>query len=176
MTDPGLFTVRTGTKADLPAVLELIVELAIFEREPDAVKTTIESMERDGFGENSVFGFFVAESESKIVGISLYYYRYSTWRGKCLYLEDLIVTESSRGLGIGKALFEATIQKACDEQCVGMSWQVLDWNQPAIDFYQRYDSKIEKGWLNCSLNAEQLRQFAANRNPSNSDTVSEGCD
>ncbi|HBE72065.1 MAG TPA: GNAT family N-acetyltransferase [Planctomycetaceae bacterium] len=144
--------VRVGTRVDLPRVLELIVELAVYEKEPDAVKTSVESMLEDGFGANPVYGFFVAEDEQKsIVGLSLYYWRYSTWKGKRLYLEDLIVTESARGKGYGKALFERTLQFAKEQNCTGMVWQVLDWNEPSIEFYKSYGAEFDKGWLNCSI-------------------------
>ena len=151
-----MFTIREGIESDLDDALRLIKELAVYEREPDAVVTTVETMAVDGFGENPVFGFFVAESEGRIVGISLYYDRYSTWRGRRLYLEDLIVTESYRGRGIGKALFDRTVEKAKAEGYCGMVWQCLDWNEPAIDFYKKYEAKIEKEWLNCSLEQNQL--------------------
>lgn len=149
--------VRPGEPEDLPAVLELIVELARFEQEPDAVKTTVASMTEDGFGRRPVFGFFVAEVDSQIVGISLFYDRYSTWRGRMLYLEDLIVTESFRGKGIGKALLDRTIEKAKEEDYRGMMWQVLGWNKPAIEFYEKYGADLDAKWLNCILSEDQLR-------------------
>ena len=143
--------VREGRLEDLAQVRDLIVELAVFEREPNAVSNTLEMMERDGFGPNPKYGFFVAEHEEKIVGISLYYYRYSTWKGPCLYLEDLIVTEAQRGRGFGKALFERTLQFAKEEGLPYMSWQVLDWNQSAIDFYGRYGAEFDGEWVNCRV-------------------------
>jgi len=150
------FKIRKGSEADLPAIWQLIKELAIYEREPDAVVTTVETMRIDGFGPNPVFGFFVAEVDGVIVGMSLFYDRYSTWRGRFLYLEDFIVTEDRRGSGIGKALFDRTVQQARDEGYRGMCWQVLDWNEPAINFYKKYDAEIEDGWLNVRLDASQL--------------------
>ena len=150
------FKIRQGIEADLPAIWQLIKELAIYEREPDAVVTTVETMRIDGFGPNPVFGFFVAELAGVIVGMSLFYDRYSTWRGRFLYLEDFVVTEDHRGVGIGKALFDRTIQKARDDGYRGMCWQVLDWNEPAINFYRKYDAKIEDGWLNVRLDASQV--------------------
>jgi GNAT superfamily N-acetyltransferase len=143
--------IRSGKIEDLPRVLELITELAIFEKEPDAVTNTVAMMERDGFGKNPVYGFYVAEEDGIIVGTSIYYYRYSTWKGPCLYLEDLIVTEKMRGKGIGKALFERTLAKAKDERLPYMMWQVLDWNQAAIDFYHKYDAIGDGEWLNYSV-------------------------
>lgn len=150
-------TIRQGKKKDLPRVLELIKELAAFEKAPHEVINTVELMEADGFGPNPIYGFFVAENVSGIVGISLYYWRYSTWKGKRLYLEDIIVTEQVRGKGTGKLLFERTMQHALDENCSGMMWQVLDWNEPAINFYKKYGSKLDGEWINCTLERDQIR-------------------
>jgi len=148
--------IREGKREDLSRVLELIKELATFERAPDEVTNTIAAMELDGFGKNPIYGFFVAENENGIVGLSLYYWRYSTWKGKRLYLEDIIVTASERGSGIGKKLFDRTMQHAVDQNCTGMMWQVLDWNEPAITFYKKYDAKLDGEWINCSLERSQL--------------------
>ena len=153
------FTIRTGQKQDLPRVLELVKELAEFERAPHEVINTVDLMERDGFGPNPIFGFFVAENENGIVGLSLYYWRYSTWKGKRLYLEDIIVTEKERGKKIGKLLFERTMRHALDENCSGMMWQVLDWNEPAINFYKKYGSNIAQDWKNCNLERKQIENF-----------------
>ena len=144
--------IRKGTKEDLPRALELIKELALYEKAPDEVTNTLKMMEGDGFGKNPVFGYIVAEENGEIHGMSMYYWRYSTWKGKRIYLEDLIVTESKRGSGIGKLLFEETIEIGKREGATGMMWQVLDWNEPAINFYKKYDSIIEDGWLNCNIN------------------------
>ena len=153
-------SIRTGTKQDLPRVLELVKELALYERAPHEVTNTVERMEKDGFGPNPIYGLFVAANERGIVGISIYYWRYSTWKGKRLYLEDIIVTEKERGGGIGKLLFDRTMQHALDEQCSGMLWQVLDWNEPAINFYKKYYSaKLDGEWINCSLEADDLRRI-----------------
>lgn len=152
-------TIRTGQKTDLPRVLELVKELALFERAPHEVINTVELMEQDGFGPNPIFGFFVAENETEIVGLSLYYWRYSTWKGKRLYLEDIIVTEHARGKGIGKNLFDRTMQHALDEQCSGMMWQVLDWNEPAIEFYKKYGAGLSQEWINCSLERDQIEKL-----------------
>lgn len=146
-----MITIRQGTKEDLPAALELIKELALYEKAPNEVTNTLEMMEEDGFGENPVFGFVVAEENDTIYGMSMYYWRYSTWKGKRIYLEDLIVTESKRGTGIGKQLFDKTIEIGKAAGATGMMWQVLDWNEPAINFYKKYDAFIEDGWLNCNL-------------------------
>ncbi|MEO5601760.1 MAG: GNAT family N-acetyltransferase [Cyclobacteriaceae bacterium] len=152
-------TIRQGIKKDLPRALELVKELAEFERAPNEVTNTIALMEHDGFGPNPVYGFFVAEMDERIVGLSLYYWRYSTWKGKRLYLEDIIVTEEERGQGAGKLLFDRTMQKALEEDCTGMMWQVLEWNEPAINFYKKYGSKLDGEWINCTLEAEQINKL-----------------
>jgi GNAT superfamily N-acetyltransferase len=149
--------IRSGNKEDLPRALELIKELAEYERALHEVSNTVTMMEEDGFSTNPVFGFFVAEEDRQIHGISLYYYRYSTWKGKRLYLEDIVVTQSQRGKGIGKLLFEATMKKVIDDHCTGMMWQVLDWNESAIEFYKRYDTRFDREWINCHLEAEQIK-------------------
>ncbi|MBA4144931.1 MAG: GNAT family N-acetyltransferase [Azospira oryzae] len=156
-------TIRTGRKEDLARTLELIKELAEYERAAHEVTNTVAQMEMDGFGANPIFGFFVAEEQNRIIGLSLYYWRYSTWKGKRLYLEDIIVTESERGRGIGKLLFDRTMQHALDENCSGMLWQVLDWNEPAINFYKKYGSKMDGEWINASLEREQLHKLLAAR-------------
>lgn len=148
--------IRQGKKEDLPRVLELVKELAEFERAPHEVTNTLQLMEEDGFGKNPIYGFFVAEDSEHILGLSLYYWRYSTWKGKRLYLEDIIVTESERGRGIGKLLFDRTMKKALEENCTGMMWQVLDWNEPAITFYKKYGTKLDHEWVNCHLDASQI--------------------
>jgi GNAT superfamily N-acetyltransferase len=136
-------------------MLELITELAVFEKAPDEVTVTLDHFIETGFGKNPVWeALLAAEVENnmeKIIGISLWYMRYSTWKGLRLYLEDLIVTESYRGKGIGKKLFDETVLEARRKNVSGMMWQVLDWNQPAIDFYKKYGADISSEWLNCSL-------------------------
>jgi GNAT superfamily N-acetyltransferase len=152
--------IREGKKVDLPRVLELVRELAEFERAPDEVINTVADMERDGFGANPIFGFFVAETAVGIVGLSLYYWRYSTWKGKRLYLEDIIVTESERGKGIGKLLFDRTLKHTLDTGCSGMTWQVLDWNEPAITFYKKYGSKVSTEWYTCTIERGEIARIA----------------
>jgi GNAT superfamily N-acetyltransferase len=149
-------TVRQGRKEDLPRAIELIRELAEFERAAHEVTNTVALMEKDGFGQKPIFGFFVAENENGMVGLSLYYWCYSTWKGKRLYLEDIIVTEKERGNGIGKLLFDRTMRKCLEEDCSGMMWQVLGWNEPAISFYKKYDAKLDDEWTNCSLERNQI--------------------
>jgi GNAT superfamily N-acetyltransferase len=157
------FTVRKGYKEDLPAALRLIKELAEYERASHEVINTVEQMEKDGFGPNPIYGFFVAENEKGIIGLSLYYWRYSTWKGKRLFLEDIIVTEQERGKGIGQVLFDRTMRKALEENCSGMMWQVLDWNKPAINFYEKYGARMDGEWINCSLDEEQIKELTGNK-------------
>lgn len=148
--------IRAGKAEDVPGAFALVQELAEYEKAPHEVENTVEQMLADGFGANPVFGLLVAETEGIIVGASFYYFRYSTWKGKRLYLEDFIVTEPYRGKGIGKLLFEATARLAYDTGCNGMSWQVLDWNEPALTFYKKYGADLQDGWLNGSLTWAQL--------------------
>jgi GNAT superfamily N-acetyltransferase len=151
--------IREGKKEDLPQALDLVKELAEYEKAPQEVVNTVAMMEEDGFGKNPIFGFFVAEKNNRIVGIAIYYWRYSTWKGKRLYLEDIVVTESERGNGIGKLLFDRTMQHTLDSNCSGMMWQVLDWNEPAINFYKKYNAKLDGEWINCGLEQDQIRKL-----------------
>jgi GNAT superfamily N-acetyltransferase len=143
--------IRRGTVADLPATLALIQELAVYERAPDAVVTTIASMTRDGFGPERVFEFLVAEADDQLLGIALYFPAYSTWKGRMLYLEDLVVTEAARGQGIGQLLFDAVVAEARRQGACRLRWQVLDWNAPAIRFYDRQAATLDPEWLNGTL-------------------------
>lgn len=153
--------IRKGTKADLPAAFELIYELAVYEKALHEVDNTVERMEEDGFGSNPVFGYFVAEENREIKGIALYYYRYSTWKGKSLYLEDLVVRASARGRGLGKRLFDAIVKEAKATRCRQINWQVLDWNEPAIRFYKRLGTQLDGEWVNCKLDHQQILSYKA---------------
>ena len=140
-------------------MLELIKELAAYERAPHEVINTVEQMEIDGFGKHPLYGMYVAESKKVIAGISIYYYRYSTWKGKRLYLEDIVVSQRERGKGIGKMLFEQTMKKSLEDNCTGMMWQVLEWNEPSIHFYEKYGAKLDGEWTNGSLESEQIKNY-----------------
>jgi len=144
-------TVRTAGPKDMGRVLELIKELAEYENEPDAVLNTEEQLVEDGFGTNKVFDCFVAVNNDIIVGFALFYTGYSTWNGKTLYLEDFIVEEASRGLGAGRALFDAVVQEAKKRKVRRMDWQVLEWNELAIEFYKKNDALLDAEWLNGRL-------------------------
>jgi len=143
--------IRCAERKDCPRLLELVKELAVYERAPDAVKVSLEHFAESGFGKNPVWWGFVAEVDGKIQGFALYYVRYSTWKGQAMYLEDIIVTEEMRGKGIGKLLFERLIEEAREKKFNRMVWQVLDWNQPAINFYKKYNAEFDAGWLNSSI-------------------------
>lgn len=151
--------IRVGVKQDLPNILNLIKELAEYEKAPDEVEVTISEMENWGFGANKLFDFFVAEQNGAIVGLALYYYKYSTWKGKCLFLEDIIVTEKLRGKGIGKILFDKIVEVAKNEKVRRLEWQVLDWNEPAIKFYKKYNAALDPEWLNGKLTNHQLEKL-----------------
>lgn len=150
-------TIRVAVKDDCVRLLELINELAVYEKAPEEVTVTLEEFVNAGFGEKPVWKAYVAEENNVIVGFALFYTRYSTWKGCRLYLEDFIITEAYRGKGVGKLLFETVIAEARDHNYNGMTWQVLDWNEPAINFYNKYNAYIESGWLNASFSKEQTK-------------------
>jgi len=141
-------TIRKATKNDLSEVLSLIKELALFEKQPQEVTITLEQLEQDGFGEHPLYWIILAEENGEIVGMSFYYIRYSTWKGRCLYLEDLVVKEKYKQQGIGKLLFEATLKEAKKMDAKLMNWQVLDWNEPAIQFYKKFNAELDDEWIN----------------------------
>ncbi len=152
-------TLRKAEKSDIPEILELIKELAAYERAPQEVTVTAGDLERDGFGNNPIFEVILAYSEEQLLGMAFYYFSYSTWKGKCLYLEDIIVKEQYRGNKAGKLLFEAVIRKAKEVGAKRMHWQVLDWNEPAINFYKKYNAVLDNTWVNGKLTEEQLAAF-----------------
>lgn len=151
--------IRKGEKKDMKAVLELIQELATFEKEPDAVVVTVADLERDGFGAHPLFHTFVAEVNDTIVGIALYYYRYSTWKGKTIHLEDLIVKEDMRGSGLGFALYSKIIEQGKIDKVRRIEWAVLDWNTPAIDFYHKSGAKVLDDWRVAQMDEQGISNF-----------------
>ncbi|MFI0426192.1 MAG: GNAT family N-acetyltransferase [Flavobacterium sp.] len=151
--------IRKAFKKDMPSVLELIQELAIFEKEPDAVVVTADDLVRDGFSENPLFQCFVAEVDSEIIGMALFYYRYSTWKGKTIHLEDLIVKENKRGTGAGFALYKEIIKQGKAENVRRIEWNVLDWNTPAIDFYEKSGAKVLSDWRVVHMDDKGIEQF-----------------
>jgi GNAT superfamily N-acetyltransferase len=144
-------TIRRAVKEDCPRLLELVRELAVYEKAPDEVTVSLEHFENSGFGQAPVWWAFVAEENGHIYGFALYYIRYSTWKGQAMYLEDIIVTEAARGKGIGKLLFDRLIEEAREKGFKRMVWQVLEWNKPAINFYNKYKAEFDGEWLNGSL-------------------------
>lgn len=151
--------IRKGTENDMPAVLNLIKELAIFENEPHAVVVSVADLVRDGFGESPLFTTFVAEDQNEIIGMALFYYRFSTWKGKTIHLEDLIVTESKRGTGAGFKLYTEVIKEGKRENVRRIEWNVLDWNTPAIDFYKKSGAKVVEDWRVVHMDEEGIDNF-----------------
>lgn len=155
------FVIREASKQDMPAVLELIKELAAFEKEPDAVEVNVETLEKEGFGNNPLFHCFVAEVEGKIEGMALVYYRFSTWKGRTIHLEDLIVREEKRGTGLGNALYKKVLKFAHEQGVKRVEWVVLDWNQHAIDFYERSGATILRDWYTVQMGEQGLNDYVA---------------
>lgn len=153
------FLIRQATKHDMPQVLELIKELAIFEKAPKAVVVTVEELIKEGFGEQPLYTCFVAHQEKEIVGIALVYFRFSTWKGKTVHLEDLIVKNHLRGKGIGKALYNQTLLYAYQHQVKRVEWAVLDWNKNAIDFYENSGAQVLKDWYLVQMDEITLKQY-----------------
>jgi ribosomal protein S18 acetylase RimI-like enzyme len=151
--------IRKGRIEDMPAVLGLIKELATFEKEPNAVVVTVADLERDGFGESPLFHTFIAEENQEIVGMALYYYRYSTWKGKTIHLEDLIVKEEKRGSGLGFKLYSEVIAQGKCDGVRRIEWNVLDWNTPAIEFYEKSGAKVFKDWLVAQMDEKGIDAF-----------------
>ena len=155
--------IRKGTPEDMEAVLSLIQELADFENEPNAVVITVEDLIRDGFSSTPLFHVFVAEVENQIVGIALYYYRYSTWKGKTIHLEDLVVKENMRGSGVGYALYSEIIKQGKKDKVRRIEWNVLDWNTPAINFYKNSGAKILDDWRVAQMDETAINYFVDNK-------------
>ena len=156
------FEIREGEKKDMPEVLKLIQELARFENEPDAVEVAVGDLEKDGFGENPLFKIFVAEVEKKIVGMALFYSRYSTWKGPTIHLEDLIVSESKRNLKIGKSLYSEVLKYGYQQGVKRIEWVVLDWNKPAIDFYKKSGALVLQDWNIVQMDEQAIKKYLTN--------------
>jgi len=144
-------TIRRAVTDDCPRLLELVQELATYERAPEEVTVTLDHFIESGFGKQPVWWAFVAEADQRIVGFALYYIRYSTWKGQAMYLEDILITNEMRGKGIGKLLFDQLIEEAKEKKFNRIIWQVLDWNEPAINFYKKYNADFDPSWINCSI-------------------------
>jgi GNAT superfamily N-acetyltransferase len=151
--------IRKATKADMPQVLELILELAVFEREPNAVEVTVEELQKDGYGEDPMFTCFVAEFQDEIVGMALVYFRYSTWKGRTVHLEDLVVKEKMRGKGVGNALYTKVIKYAHDLGVKRLNWMVLGWNKGAIRFYERSGATVMDEWWQVEMDVKGMENF-----------------
>lgn len=151
--------IREAVKSDCPRLMELIAELALFEKAPEEVTVTLAEFEAAGFDDNPVWKAFLAEVDGFVVGFALYYVRYSTWKGCRMYLEDLIITEAYRSHGIGTLLIKTLIKEALQKGFSGMLWQVLDWNEPAIGFYKKLNASFDGSWINVSLSKEQFQDF-----------------
>ena len=156
------FIVRKGEEKDMQSVFDLITELAVFEKEPDAVDISVTDLINDGFSENPKFKIFVAEQENQIIGIALFYERYSTWKGRTIHLEDLIVTKKKQKIGAGKALYTAVLKYAFDHNYNRVAWEVIDWNQNAIDFYKSTGATYLNDWSVVQMNKENLAKFIQN--------------
>ena len=152
-------SIRKGTKEDMPSVHGLIYELAVYEKAPNEVTNTVEDMLLDGFGEHPIFFCLVAEGENKIVGTAIYHLKYSTWKGRGVYLDDIVVTESMRGKKIGSVLFDEVVKDSQRLNAKQLHWQVLDWNEPAIRFYKKYNANMDGEWINCKLTQHQINNF-----------------
>ena len=153
------FTIRKGEKKDMPSVLELIKELAIFEKEPDAVNITVDDLIENGFKDNPEFNIFVAENDGEILGMALFYNRFSTWDGPSLHLEDLIVSEKHRGKGIGKALYDKVLEYGLKSGKNRIEWVVLDWNKVAIDFYESTGANMLTDWNLCQMDKKSIQKY-----------------
>jgi GNAT superfamily N-acetyltransferase len=143
--------IRRAEREDCARILELVKELAEYERAPQEVTVSLDHFEESGFGPNPVWWAFVAELDGRVEGFALYYIRFSTWKGQRMYLEDFLVTEKLRGKGIGKLLFDKLLAEAKERGFNGMVWQVLEWNEPAINFYKKYKADFDAEWVNCSI-------------------------
>lgn len=157
----GSISIRPALPSDAAAILSLIRELATYEREPDAVVATEADLLRDGFGPSPAFEVLLAERDGTTIGFAFYFFTYSTWRGRrCLYLEDLFVQPAHRGSGAGVALMRELARVAIDRGCARFVWQVLDWNEPAIAFYEKLGASVQREWLTVRMEGEALARLA----------------
>jgi GNAT superfamily N-acetyltransferase len=156
------FTIRLATKEDMPQALELIKELAVFEKEENTVEVTVQNLQNDGFGEQPAFTCFVAELNNKVEGIALVYKRYSTWKGSILHLEDLVVNQKMRGLGMGTALLDEVVKFAHSLGAKRINWEVLDWNEKAIKLYEKKGAKVLRDWDVVHLDEQGIKNYIAN--------------
>jgi GNAT superfamily N-acetyltransferase len=156
------FSIRVGEITDMPSVLELIKELAHFEKDAEAVEISVADLEKDGFGNSPLFKTFIAEKDNEIVGMALFYPRYSTWKGPTIHLEDLIVKKIKRGLGIGSALYKKVIEYGNDLGVKRLEWVVLDWNTPAIEFYKKTGAHISEDWKTVQMNEQAIKNYLEN--------------
>ena len=161
------FTIRKALKNDMPAVLKLIKQLAEYEKEPNAVEVTVTDLEKDGFGEKPAFFCFVAEINNKVEGIALGYHRYSTWKGRAIHLEDLIVNQNLRGSGIGSALFDEFVKHGYQLGVKRINWEVLDWNTPAINFYENKGANVMRDWDVVQMSENSIKKYIAKLNNAN---------
>jgi GNAT superfamily N-acetyltransferase len=148
-------TIRKAVREDCPRILELVKELALYERAPNEVTVTLEHFEQSGFSSRPVWWAFVAEVEGKVMGFALYYVRFSTWKGQRMYLEDFYVSEEMRSKGLGRLLFDQLIKEAERKKFNGIQWQVLEWNEPAINFYKKYNAVFDGEWYNCAITVKK---------------------
>jgi GNAT superfamily N-acetyltransferase len=151
--------IRKAKVTDAPQIWGLIHELAVYEKAGNEMTLSVDQLAADGFGQNPLYTCFVAEVQQEIQGIALVYFKYSTWKGKSLYLEDIVVKEANRKMGIGEKLFKAVVAYALQENCARIDWQVLDWNAPAINFYQKWGAHIDDAWLNGRLFPQDMRRI-----------------
>ena len=156
------FKIRPATKSDMHRALDLIKELAVFEKEEDAVEVTVEDLQDHGFGEQPAFKCFVAELNDNVEGIALVYNRYSTWKGKILHLEDLVVSEKMRGLGAGTALLNEVVKYGHQMGAKRINWEVIDWNEKAINLYEKKGAKVLRDWDVVHLNEQGIKNYIAN--------------
>lgn len=160
------FLIRRGDERDVPGIMKLVQELALFERAPEAVVNTEKMLHEDGFGKNSIYKVFVAEAAdtNEVIGMALFYTAYSTWKGKMLFLDDLVVTESYRRYGIGRKLMNEFLKEARETGVNQIRWQVLNWNTPAIQFYKSLGAELDEEWITCKMTKQEIANYLSSIN------------